>query len=216
MGSVEVLWVAELLIKAAEQGKKVYIAVLSGTEVVEGGLVSIVNSQQTVFSQFHSRGLFLKDLADLVCFSAPLQHKVPNELRDTATEPVNSIMTDIRYEATITAPESHYLNCTIPVSPQRSYSYKVFKEVYHLSEVQTTLRQSQTWPVKPRVEFNMSSRNPRQAQHLSMDPHRCVRSTTNRYLNDGTPNPTFVVEWAAGFQTDRWITICNKGGIKES
>ena len=33
-----------LLIKCTEQGKKVYLAVLSGTEVVEGGLVSIVNS----------------------------------------------------------------------------------------------------------------------------------------------------------------------------
>ena len=58
--------ISELLIKAAEQGKKVFIAVLFGTEVVEDGPISIVNSQQTVLSQFHSRGLFLKDLADLV------------------------------------------------------------------------------------------------------------------------------------------------------
>ena len=40
------------------------------------------------------------------------------------------------------------------------------------------------------------------AKHLSMDPHRGVRSTENRYLNDGTPNPAYEVEWAAGFQTD--------------
>ena len=72
---------------------------LSGTEVVEGGPVSIVNSQQTLFSQFHNRGLFLKDLACLVCLPAPLQHKVPHELRDTANEPVLSVMTDLRYKA---------------------------------------------------------------------------------------------------------------------
>ena len=54
--------VSELLIKAEEQGKKVFLAVLSGTDVVEGGPVSISNSQQTVFSQLHSRGLFLNEL----------------------------------------------------------------------------------------------------------------------------------------------------------
>ena len=120
-------------------------------------------------------------------------------------EPVNSIMTDIRYEASMTASESHCHDCTVPVSKvltQRSQTYKVFKEVYHVSEVQTALRQCQTWTVKSRVEFNVNSRNPRQAKHLSMDPHRGVRSTANRYLNDGTPNPAYVVEWAAGFQTD--------------
>ena len=36
--------------------------VLSVTEVVEGVLVSIVNSQQTLLSQFHNKGLYLKDL----------------------------------------------------------------------------------------------------------------------------------------------------------
>ena len=35
-----------------------------------------------------------------------------------------------------------------------------------------------------------------------MDPNRVVRSTENKYLNDGTPNLTYVVEWAAGFQMD--------------
>ena len=173
---------------------------MSGAEVVEGSPVSIVNSQQTVFSQFHSRGLFLKDLADLVCFPAPLQHKVKHELRDTAEEPVNSIMSDIRYEASMTASESHCHDCAVPVSKfltQRSQTYKVFREVYHVSEVQTALRECQTWTVKGRVEFNVNSRNPRVAKHLSMDPNRGVRGTENRYLNDGTPNPAFVVEWAS-------------------
>ena len=71
------------------------MAVLSGTEVVEGGPVSIMNSQQTLFSQFH-KGLYLKDLTSLICFPAPLQYKVPHELRDKANEPVLSIMTDLR------------------------------------------------------------------------------------------------------------------------
>ena len=35
-----------------------------------------------------------------------------------------------------------------------------------------------------------------------MDSHRGVRGTISRYLNDGTPNPAYVVEWAAGLQTD--------------
>ena len=89
---------------------------LSGTEVVEGGPVSISNSQQTLFSQFHSKGLFLKDLAALVCFPAPLQYKVKHELRDTANEPVSSIMRDIRYETSMTASESHCHDCAVPVS----------------------------------------------------------------------------------------------------
>ena len=32
--------------------------------------------------------------------------------------------------------------------------------------------------------------------------HRGVRSTNSRYINDGTPDPAYVVEWAAGLQTD--------------
>ena len=93
--------VSELLIKAEEQGNKVFLAVLSGTEVLEGCPVSMSNSHQTVFSQFHSRGLFLKDLAALVSFPAPLQHKVKHKMRDTAKDPVSSIMRDIRYEASM-------------------------------------------------------------------------------------------------------------------
>ena len=71
-----------------------------------------------------------------------------------------------------------------------------------MSEVQKVLRQSQTWSVKSRIEFNVSSRSPRQAQNLSMDSQRGVRGTISRYLNNSTPNPAYVVEWAAGLQTD--------------
>ena len=35
-----------------------------------------------------------------------------------------------------------------------------------------------------------------------MDPHRSIRSTEDRLLSDDTPNPAYVVEWAAGFQSD--------------
>ena len=108
--------VSELLIKAEKQGKRIFLAVVSGTEVVEGGPVSITNSQQTLFSQFHSKGLFLKGLAALICFPAPLQYKVKHELRDTAREPISSIMSDLRYEATMTASESHCHDCAVPVS----------------------------------------------------------------------------------------------------
>ena len=83
---------SELLLKCEKQGKRIFLAVVSGTEVVEGGPVSINNSQQTLFSQFHSKGLFLKGLAAVICFPAPLQYKVKHELRDTASEPVSSIL----------------------------------------------------------------------------------------------------------------------------
>ena len=99
--------IADLLIKCTEQGKKVYLAVLSGTEVVEGGPVSIGNSQQTLFSQFHNKGLYLKDLTSLIWFPAPLQHNEPHELRDKPNEPGLSVMTDIMYEATMTAAQNH-------------------------------------------------------------------------------------------------------------
>ena len=48
----------------------------------------------------------------------------------------------------------------------------------------------------------MSIGNLRQAQNLSMDSHRGVRGIISRYLNDGTPNPAYMVEWAGGLQSD--------------
>ena len=120
-----------MLIKCTEQGEKEYLAVLSGTEVVEGGPVSIVNSQQTLFSQFHNKGLYLKDLTSVIGFPAPMQHKEPHELRDLPNEPVLSVMTDIRYEATQTAAQNHCHRCTVHVSKvlmQRIYTYDTFTE----------------------------------------------------------------------------------------
>ena len=103
--------IADLLIKCTEQVKKVYLMVLSGTELVEGGPVSIVNSQQTLFSQFHNKGLYLKDLTNVIGFPATMQHKEPHELRDLSIEPMLSVMTDIMYEATQTAAQNHCHSC---------------------------------------------------------------------------------------------------------
>ena len=54
----------------------------------------------------------------------PQQHRVPHELRDTANEHVLSVMSDLRYETTMTAAQSHCHSCTVPVSKvvtQRSH-----------------------------------------------------------------------------------------------
>ena len=60
-----------------ELGKRMYRMLLSGTKVVEGGPFSIVNSQQTMFSQFSNKVMYLKDLNSLIGFPIPLQHKEP-------------------------------------------------------------------------------------------------------------------------------------------
>ena len=147
-----------------EQGKRIFLAAVSGTEEVDGGPVSYTNSQQTLFLQFHSKGLFLKGLAALICFAAPLQAKVKHKLKDTDREHVISILSDLRYEATMTASESHCHDVAVPVSAllaQRSQTSKVFREVYHVSKAQTALRECQSWTVKRKVEFNCNSRHPR-------------------------------------------------------
>ena len=77
---------------------------------------------------------------------------------------------------------------------QRLQTSKVFREVYHVTEVQTAQRECQTWTVKRKVEFNCNSRNPRVVKRLTMDPHRGIRSTEDRLLSDGTPNQAYVVE----------------------
>ena len=68
---------AELLDTCQEMGKKVYLLVLSGTEVVEGGPVSIVNSQQTLFSQFCNKGLYLTNLTNTIGCSTAAQGTSP-------------------------------------------------------------------------------------------------------------------------------------------
>ena len=106
--------VAELLIKCMDQGKRVFLAAVSGTEAVEGGMVSYTNSEQTMFSQFHGKGLFLKGLVALISYPSPMQGKVKHELRDR--EPVSSILFDLRYDATMSASESHCHDVPVPVS----------------------------------------------------------------------------------------------------
>ena len=88
--------IADLLITCQGMVKKVYLMVLSGTEVVEGGPVSIVNSQQALFSQFCNKGLYLKNLTNIIGFPVPLQHKEQPLRRDFADKPMLSIVTDTR------------------------------------------------------------------------------------------------------------------------
>ena len=75
--------VSELMIKCLDQGKRVFLSVLSGTEAVEGGPVSYTNSEQTVYSQFHGKGLYMKDMVHLISFPSPLQGIVKHKLCDT-------------------------------------------------------------------------------------------------------------------------------------
>ena len=117
-----------------EMGKRVYMMVLSGTEVVEGGPVSIVNSQQTLFSQFCNKGMYLKHLTSIIGFPAPLQHKEPHPRRDFPDEPMLSIVTEVRYKATITAAQNHCHRSSVPVSRslmQRFRTYDTYTEAYH-------------------------------------------------------------------------------------
>ena len=100
-----------------------------------------------------------------------MQAKGKHELRDTDREPVSSILSDLRYKATMTASESHCHDVAVPVSvllAQRSQTSIVFREVYHVSKTQSALRECQSWTVKRKVEFNYNSRNPRVAQRLTI------------------------------------------------
>ena len=83
---------------------------VSGTEAVEGGPVSYTNSEQTVYSQFHGKGFYMKEMVHLISFPSPLQGIVKHELRDTEREPIGSIVADLNYEATMSASESHCLS----------------------------------------------------------------------------------------------------------
>ena len=70
---------------------------------------------------------------------------------------------------------------------QRSRTYNMFTEAYHLKSI---------------IDFTMNSRNPRLSQNLSMEPSRGIRGTDSRSLRDGTPNPAYVVEWVGAVQVD--------------
>ena len=143
--------------------------VLSGTEVVEGGPVSVVHSQQTLFSQFCNKGLYCRNLVNLVGFPAPLQHKAPHSRRDFPDEPLLSIVTDMRQKATLTAAQNHCYRASVPVTKtlvQRSRTYDTFTEAYHSSERQEEVRRVQTWNLTARLEFTMNSKHPRLSQNL--------------------------------------------------
>ena len=74
--------IRELIVKIQEMGKKIYLLFLSGTKVVEGGPVNIVNSQQTLLTKFSNRELYNKRLdlsfwlpSPLVSQGAPLSQR---------------------------------------------------------------------------------------------------------------------------------------------
>ena len=125
--------IKDLLVKIQEMGKKIYLFVLSGTEVMEGGPVSIVNSQKTLLSQFGNRELYCKTLTNLVGFPFPFYHKEPHTRRDTVDQPLACIMKDGKLEATLTASQNHKNRATkgvIRQVVQRSQTYDIFTESY--------------------------------------------------------------------------------------
>ena len=85
---------------------------------------------------------------------------------------------------------------------QKSQTSKVYREVYHVSKLQSALRACQSWTVKKKVEFNHNSRYPKIAQRLTMDAKRGIRMTQDRLLSDLIPNPGYVVEWTVAFHAD--------------
>ena len=108
--------------------------------------------------------MFLKDLTIIIWFPAALQHKEPHKRRDFPDEPMLSVVTDVRYEATMIASQNHCHRCKVQVSRalmQSSHTYDTFTEAYHVSDLQKVVRQTQVWNLKSRIEFTINSRNPR-------------------------------------------------------
>ena len=109
-----------------------------------------------------------------------------------------SIVTDMRYEASMTAAQNHCHRASVPVARthmQRSRTYDTFTEAYLSSEKQEEVRRAQAWNLKSRMEFTMNSRNPRLSHNLSMEVTRGIRGAESTSLRDGTPNTAYVVEW---------------------
>ena len=72
---------------------------------------------------------------------------------------------------------------------QRSQTYQVHAEVYHLSEKQQEIRKEMTFNVKTRLDFQSNSKNARMSRNLILDGQRGVRAAQSRTLADGTPSP---------------------------
>ena len=89
--------IAELLVNIQDQGKGVNLFVLSGTELVEGGPVIIVNSQQFLLSQFSNKELYFKYLTNVIGFPAMFCRE-PHTRRDTQEEPLANIMREGRLD----------------------------------------------------------------------------------------------------------------------
>ena len=128
-----------------------------------------------------------------------------HELRDTELELLGSIVADLKYEATMSASESHCHDVPITVSKflvQRSQTSKVYREVYKASKLQSSVRSCQSWVVKKKIEFSHNSRFPKMAQRVTMDVSRGTRMTQDRLLPDLTPCPGYATEWSVAFHAD--------------
>ena len=91
------------------------------------------------------------NLYNMLGFSAPLMCQVAHPARDTAEEPVSSLMKKIRIETARTASINHTCQARFQVSKdivQRSQTYGVFTEVYNTSARQRELCEEVTYSVK--------------------------------------------------------------------
>ena len=102
-------------------------------------------------------------------------------------------------------PQNHCYRASVHVTNtlmQRSRMYDTFTESNISSEKQEEVRRVQAWNLKAWLEFIMNPQHPRLSQNLLMEPKRGIRGSDSRSLRDGTPNPAYVVEWAAALQVD--------------
>ena len=73
-------------------------------------------------------------------------------------------VTYLHLKATITASQNHTHRASKSVTKtvvQRSQTYDIFTESYHPSDRQEEVRRVQTWNLKARLEFTVSSKHPR-------------------------------------------------------
>ena len=134
---------------------------LSGTEV--WNKVSIVNIQQTLFSQFRIKELYCRNLVNLIGFSAPFQHKAPHPRRDFPEKPLASIVTDVVLGEHLDCRSEPCHKASVPstrTTVQRLQKYDTFTQSYHPSDRQEEVRRVQTWNLNAKLEFTISSKNP--------------------------------------------------------
>ena len=194
--------VAELLLKIWDMGKIVFLGIVSGTEFLDGGPVSYTESAQVCFSQFMGKAQPMEGTFRLLMFPAPLLCRSKHQSRDTAIEPLSSVMADIKLEATHSAMEANTHDITRKVSGilvQRDLTYSVYRETYTPSPVQSQLREVVDYHVKRRVDMTHNSCYPKLSIKVTTDKGRGVRASESRMLADKTPCPGYLTEWSVAF-----------------